>query len=80
MYLDVADSPALPYGWSRYAAFSLTVVNQVHQKYSIRKGIWLWLVVAFQLLYILSLLSHWICYVGMVMPIGRAAFSLLLHS
>ncbi|KMT11619.1 hypothetical protein BVRB_5g109330 [Beta vulgaris subsp. vulgaris] len=37
MYLDVADSPALPYGWSRYAAFSLTVVNQVHQKYSIRK-------------------------------------------
>ncbi|XP_074282078.1 ubiquitin C-terminal hydrolase 12 isoform X1 [Silene latifolia] len=37
MYLDVADSQALPYGWSRYAAFSLTVVNQLHQKYSIRK-------------------------------------------
>ncbi|KNA18760.1 hypothetical protein SOVF_067780 isoform B [Spinacia oleracea] len=37
MYLDVADSPALPYGWSRYAAFSLLVVNQAHQKYSIRK-------------------------------------------
>ncbi|KAL9242538.1 hypothetical protein vseg_016528 [Gypsophila vaccaria] len=37
MYLDVADSQALPYGWSRYAAFSLCVVNQLHQKYSIRK-------------------------------------------
>ncbi|KAL9230836.1 hypothetical protein vseg_006133 [Gypsophila vaccaria] len=37
MYLDVADSHTLPYGWSRYAAFSLTVVNQAHQKYSIRK-------------------------------------------
>ncbi|KAJ7975928.1 ubiquitin carboxyl-terminal hydrolase 12 [Quillaja saponaria] len=37
MYLDVADSTTLPYGWSRYAQFSLTVVNQVHGKYSIRK-------------------------------------------
>ncbi|KAL2900926.1 Ubiquitin carboxyl-terminal hydrolase 12, partial [Bienertia sinuspersici] len=37
MYLDVADAPALPYGWSRYAAFSLLVVNQAHHKYSIRK-------------------------------------------
>nr|KJB16495.1 hypothetical protein B456_002G232700 [Gossypium raimondii] len=37
MYLDVADSSALPYGWSRYAQFSLAVVNQVHHKYSIRK-------------------------------------------
>ncbi|KAK9699295.1 hypothetical protein RND81_08G165600 [Saponaria officinalis] len=37
MYLDVADSQTLPYGWSRYAAFSLTVVNQIHQKFSIRK-------------------------------------------
>ncbi|KAG6763361.1 hypothetical protein POTOM_030775 [Populus tomentosa] len=41
MYLDVADSATLPYGWSRYAQFSLTVINQLHQKYSIRKGfIW----------------------------------------
>ncbi|KAG6693931.1 hypothetical protein I3842_09G025300 [Carya illinoinensis] len=37
MYLDVADSATLPYGWSRYAQFSLGVLNQVHSKYSIRK-------------------------------------------
>ncbi|KAF7820460.1 ubiquitin carboxyl-terminal hydrolase 12 isoform X2 [Senna tora] len=37
MYLDVADSTTLPYGWSRYAQFSLTIVNQIHNKYSIRK-------------------------------------------
>ncbi|KAL8483441.1 hypothetical protein ACS0TY_026223 [Phlomoides rotata] len=37
MYLDVADSGNLPYGWSRYAHFSLAVVNQVHSKYSVRK-------------------------------------------
>ncbi|XP_071724792.1 ubiquitin C-terminal hydrolase 12-like isoform X2 [Rutidosis leptorrhynchoides] len=37
MYLDVADSTSLPYGWSRYAQFSLAVVNQIHNKYSIRK-------------------------------------------
>ncbi|XP_044508657.1 ubiquitin C-terminal hydrolase 12-like [Mangifera indica] len=37
MYLDVADSSTLPYGWIRYAQFSLAVVNQAHSKYSIRK-------------------------------------------
>ncbi|XP_010237253.1 ubiquitin carboxyl-terminal hydrolase 12 isoform X4 [Brachypodium distachyon] len=37
MYLDVADSGNLPYGWSRYAQFSLAIVNQVHQKYTTRK-------------------------------------------
>ncbi|GLU19083.1 hypothetical protein SLE2022_353500 [Rubroshorea leprosula] len=37
MYLDVADSSSLPYGWSRYAQFSLAVINQVHNKYSVRK-------------------------------------------
>ncbi|XP_010558916.1 PREDICTED: ubiquitin carboxyl-terminal hydrolase 12-like [Tarenaya hassleriana] len=37
MYLDVADSASLPYGWSRYAQFSLAVVNQIHNRYSIRK-------------------------------------------
>ncbi|CAI8586565.1 unnamed protein product [Vicia faba] len=37
MYLDVADSTSLPYGWSRYAQFSLTVANQIHTKYSVRK-------------------------------------------
>ncbi|XP_059429069.1 ubiquitin C-terminal hydrolase 12-like [Corylus avellana] len=37
MYLDVADSASLPYGWSRYAQFSLCIVNQIHNKYSVRK-------------------------------------------
>ncbi|XP_060172932.1 ubiquitin C-terminal hydrolase 13-like isoform X1 [Lycium barbarum] len=37
MYLDVADSATLPYGWSRYAQFSLSVVNQIESNYSIRK-------------------------------------------
>ncbi|KAF8398021.1 hypothetical protein HHK36_016947 [Tetracentron sinense] len=37
MYLDVADSTNLPYGWSRYAQFSLAVVNQIHNKYTVRK-------------------------------------------
>lgn len=38
MYLDVADSASLPYGWSRYAHFSLAVFNQVHNKFTVRKG------------------------------------------
>ncbi|KAL5098171.1 hypothetical protein RYX36_002498 [Vicia faba] len=37
MYLDVADSNSLTYGWSRYAQFSLTFSNQIHTKYSVRK-------------------------------------------
>ncbi|KAH6802412.1 ubiquitin-specific protease 12 [Perilla frutescens var. frutescens] len=37
MYLDVADSSNLPYGWSRYAQFSLSVINQIHSKFTIRK-------------------------------------------
>ncbi|XP_030531793.1 ubiquitin C-terminal hydrolase 12-like isoform X2 [Rhodamnia argentea] len=37
MYLDVADAATLPYGWSRYAHFSLAVVNQINNKYTIRK-------------------------------------------
>ncbi|KAJ0789246.1 putative ubiquitinyl hydrolase 1 [Helianthus annuus] len=37
MYLDVADSTTLPYGWSRYAQFSLAVVNQIHSKFTMRK-------------------------------------------
>ncbi|KAL0338747.1 UNVERIFIED_CONTAM: Ubiquitin carboxyl-terminal hydrolase 12 [Sesamum angustifolium] len=37
MYLDVADSSSLPYGWSRYAQFSLAVVNQINSKYTIKK-------------------------------------------
>ncbi|KAG9144487.1 hypothetical protein Leryth_014518 [Lithospermum erythrorhizon] len=38
MYLDVADAPTLPYGWSRFAQFSLAIANQTHNKYTIRKG------------------------------------------
>ena len=38
MYLDVADSTNLPYGWSRYAQFSLAVVNQIQPNYTLRKG------------------------------------------
>ncbi|KAH9699317.1 ubiquitin carboxyl-terminal hydrolase 12 [Citrus sinensis] len=34
MYLDVADSSSLPYGWSRYAQFSLAVINQIHSKFN----------------------------------------------
>ncbi|XP_031094460.1 ubiquitin carboxyl-terminal hydrolase 12-like [Ipomoea triloba] len=37
MYLDVADSSTLPYGWSRYAQFSLAVINQIHNKFTVRK-------------------------------------------
>ncbi|XP_019461341.1 PREDICTED: ubiquitin carboxyl-terminal hydrolase 12-like isoform X2 [Lupinus angustifolius] len=37
MYLDVADSTTLPYGWTRYAQFSLSIVNQIQSKYSVRK-------------------------------------------
>ncbi|CAM8884881.1 unnamed protein product [Rhodiola kirilowii] len=37
MYLDVADSTSLPYGWSRHAHFSLSVVNQALDKYTLRK-------------------------------------------
>ncbi|KAI3675745.1 hypothetical protein L1987_85338 [Smallanthus sonchifolius] len=39
MYLDAADSSSLPYGWSRYAQISLVVVNQVHNKFTIKKGV-----------------------------------------
>ncbi|WJX28511.1 ubiquitinyl hydrolase 1 [Trifolium repens] len=37
MYLDVADSANLPDGWSRYAQFSMKVVDQINNKYSVRK-------------------------------------------
>ncbi|KAK4789580.1 hypothetical protein SAY86_016884 [Trapa natans] len=37
IYLDVADSTSLPYGWSRYAHFSLAVINQAQNRYSVRK-------------------------------------------
>ncbi|EFJ18164.1 hypothetical protein SELMODRAFT_113245, partial [Selaginella moellendorffii] len=37
MYLDVADSASLSYGWSRFAQFNLAVINQFDPKLSIRK-------------------------------------------
>ncbi|KAE9447955.1 hypothetical protein C3L33_20144, partial [Rhododendron williamsianum] len=37
MYLDVADSATLPYGWSRYAQFSLAVTNHHTAKFTVRK-------------------------------------------
>ncbi|KAH7439804.1 hypothetical protein KP509_04G077200 [Ceratopteris richardii] len=37
IYLDVADAPSLTYGWTRYAQFSLAVVNQYNSKLSVRK-------------------------------------------
>jgi hypothetical protein len=48
MYLDVADSGVLPYGWTRYAQFSLSVVNQIHNKFTIRKGPFFYLALVFQ--------------------------------
>jgi hypothetical protein len=39
MFLDVADANMLPLGWSRYAQFSLAVVNQLDSRLSMRKGI-----------------------------------------
>ncbi|KAL9318045.1 hypothetical protein ACSQ67_014562 [Phaseolus vulgaris] len=37
LYLDVADSMMLATGWSRFAQFCLTVVNQFNTQYSFRK-------------------------------------------
>ncbi|KAL6559093.1 CSN-associated deubiquitinating enzyme Ubp12 [Orobanche hederae] len=37
MYLDVADSATLPYGWKRYSQFSLSVVNQMHFRLTVKK-------------------------------------------
>ncbi|XP_061338181.1 ubiquitin C-terminal hydrolase 13-like isoform X2 [Gastrolobium bilobum] len=37
LYLDVADSASLPNGWSIYANFNLTIVNQVYKKDSLIK-------------------------------------------
>ncbi|XVE68556.1 hypothetical protein DITRI_Ditri09bG0077400 [Diplodiscus trichospermus] len=37
VYLDVADSATLPYGWSRYARFNIAVCNQIHSEYTVRK-------------------------------------------
>lgn len=39
VYLDVADSVQLPYGWSRFAHFNLAVVNQYDPKSTVKKGL-----------------------------------------
>jgi len=38
MYLDVQDSAKLHNGWTTYAQFSFTVVDQINNKYSVRQG------------------------------------------
>ncbi|KAL6289001.1 hypothetical protein ACE6H2_006511 [Prunus campanulata] len=38
VYLDVADASTLPSGWTRYAKFGFTLVNQVDSKKSITKN------------------------------------------
>ncbi|KAI3906978.1 hypothetical protein MKW92_023594 [Papaver armeniacum] len=37
MYLAVGDMENLPYGWSRFAQFSLAVVNQINYEHTVRK-------------------------------------------
>ncbi|MFS7989857.1 putative ubiquitinyl hydrolase 1 [Helianthus anomalus] len=37
LYLDVADFATLPYNWSRYTIFNLSVVNQLHSRYTVKK-------------------------------------------
>lgn len=37
IFLDVADASVLPYGWSRYAQFCFTLVNQINSRRSISK-------------------------------------------
>ncbi|CAK9866222.1 unnamed protein product [Sphagnum jensenii] len=37
IYLDVADSASLPYGWNRFAHFSLAIVNQYDHKLTVKK-------------------------------------------
>ncbi|XP_058213297.1 MATH domain and coiled-coil domain-containing protein At3g58270-like isoform X2 [Rhododendron vialii] len=37
LYLDVGDLATLPYGWTRYAQFSISVINQSHNTLTVRK-------------------------------------------
>ncbi|KAG5549820.1 hypothetical protein RHGRI_014957 [Rhododendron griersonianum] len=37
LYLDVGDSATLPYGWTRYARFSVSMINQIHNTLTVRK-------------------------------------------
>lgn len=38
VYLEVADSAALPEGWSKYAKFSVAVISQLNNKFNVTKG------------------------------------------
>lgn len=38
IYLHVAYSSVLPHGWTRYAQFSLSVVDQVNGQHTVLKG------------------------------------------
>lgn len=38
VYLEVADSAALPTGWSKYAKFSVAVISQLNNKFNVTKG------------------------------------------
>lgn len=42
LYLDVGDSATLPHGWTRYARFSVSMINQIHNTLTVRKGKVLW--------------------------------------
>ncbi|KAJ1414973.1 TRAF-like, partial [Sesbania bispinosa] len=37
LYLDVPDSSAFPLGWSRDASFSLSLIDQIHGRNTIKK-------------------------------------------
>ncbi|KAL7252611.1 hypothetical protein ACSBR1_007224 [Camellia fascicularis] len=37
IYLAVADSKSLPHQWSKFAQFSIGVINQIHDKSTVRK-------------------------------------------
>ncbi|XP_059665802.1 MATH domain and coiled-coil domain-containing protein At2g42460-like [Cornus florida] len=36
IYLDVADSETLPYGWTKYIKFSLSVINHINNKTTVK--------------------------------------------
>ena len=46
IYVAVADLATLPYGWSRYARFRLTLVNQFDRITSTIKGIFFFILEA----------------------------------
>lgn len=57
VYLEVPDSSDLPNGWSRYAQFSLTMVNQVNHSKSFTKGTYIFYIVVLYIYAVLLLVS-----------------------